>query len=135
MFPKTAYYFPKTKTPPKNRFLGTIILRIKAGKALILLHFLTVSQKHYNSPKTQIFRITMFLGKSQHHFSRPRNLSFAFWKASIKFQFYCQKRRICKALSVKKDPARLLLQGQFFYCGLTNWVLPRTWALPQSSPL
>ena len=37
----------------------------------------------------------------------------------------CQKCEIFRAFGVKKDPARLLLQGHFFYCGLQSGFAPK----------
>ena len=98
---------------------------IWAGKALILLHFLTVSQKHYKSPKTQIFKYTMFW-VSLNIIFRGTVIWVLHREMSIKLWFYWQKCGICKALSVKKDLADFTLQGQFFYCGFTNWVCPKS---------
>ena len=75
----------------------------------------------------------MLWGKPQYHFLRQWDLSFAFLRLSIQFLFYCQKckwnswkKRDLQGFQRKKDPARLLLQGQFFYCGFTNWVCPKS---------
>ena len=45
---------------------------------------------------------------------------------TIKLQFYCQKCRSCKVFGVKKDLARFLLQGQFFYCGFAIGFCPKS---------
>ena len=64
--------------------------------------------------------------KSLYFFTEYANMfrAYIFWNGD-EIAVICQKCKIFRAFGVKKDPARLLLQGHFFYCGLQSGFAPK----------
>ena len=72
-------------------------------------------------PKTETV-----MGQASVSFFEVLKFEFCILENVNKITVLLTKMRDLQGFCVKKDLADFTLQGQFFYCGFTNWVCPKS---------